>query len=161
MGPFQALDARLYLDVNGQAHPRLLDEACKVVTYVTTGGWIWILATLLAYRLGVPRSGPALLRHHSVSDCFPPGSRSTPSKRTFAAGGLHRRRARARGRQGARQLVIPQRPHLRGLRRGVDPESLLAAARPLFFGVASMLGYSRVFVGAHYPGMWPPARRWA
>jgi hypothetical protein len=24
--------------------------------------------------------------------------------------------------------------------------------RPLFFGVAATLGYSRVFVGAHYPG---------
>jgi hypothetical protein len=28
MGPFQALDARIYLEVNGQARPRLLDEAC-------------------------------------------------------------------------------------------------------------------------------------
>ena len=25
-------------------------------------------------------------------------------------------------------------------------------ARPVFFGVAATLGYSRVFVGAHYPG---------
>ena len=27
-----------------------------------------------------------------------------------------------------------------------------ARTRPLFFGVAATLGYSRVFVGAHYPG---------
>ena len=60
MGPFQALDARLYLEVNGQARPRLLGEACKVLSAVTTGGWICILGTLLAYCLGVPRSAPAL-----------------------------------------------------------------------------------------------------
>jgi hypothetical protein len=60
MGPFQALDARIYLQVNGQTCPRLLDEACKVVSVATTGGWIWILATLLAYWLGVPRSAAAL-----------------------------------------------------------------------------------------------------
>ena len=58
MGPFQALDARLYLEVNGQARPRLLDEACKVLSAVTTGGWIWILGTLLAYRSEDQEVGP-------------------------------------------------------------------------------------------------------
>jgi hypothetical protein len=28
MGPFQALDAHVYLEVNGQTRPRMLDEAC-------------------------------------------------------------------------------------------------------------------------------------
>ena len=48
MGPIQALDAWLYLSVNGQPHPKLLDRLCNLLTIITTGGWIWILATLVA-----------------------------------------------------------------------------------------------------------------
>jgi membrane-associated phospholipid phosphatase len=152
MGPFQALDARLYLEVNGQARPRLLNEACKVVTLVTTGGWIWILATLLAYRLGVPRSGPAL-RAIVPSVTFATWIAEYPVKAYF-----RRRRPFI---DVVRALVVGKEPGSWSFPSGHTCAAFAAAwtlsrywprARPLFFGVAAALGYSRVFVGAHYPG---------
>ena len=150
--PFQALDARLYLEVNGQARPRLLDEACKVVTLVTTGGWIWILGTLLAYRLGVPGSGPAL---RAITPCVLVSTwiAEYPVKAYF-----RRRRPFI---DVVRALVVGKEPGSWSFPSGHTCAAFAAAwilsrywprMRPLFFGGAATLGYSRVFVGAHYPG---------
>jgi undecaprenyl-diphosphatase len=152
MGPFQALDARLYLEVNGQARPRLLDEALKMVSVVTTGGWIWILGTLLAYLLRVPRSGPAL-RAIIPSVTVSTWIAEYPVKAYF-----RRRRPFI---DVVRALVVGKEPGSWSFPSGHTCAAFAAAwtlsrywprARPLFFGVAAALGYSRVFVGAHYPG---------
>ena len=152
MGPFQALDARIYLEVNGQARPRLIDEACKVLTVVTTGGWIWILATLLANWLGVPRSGPAL-RAIIPSVMLSTWIAEYPIKAYF-----RRRRPFI---DVVRALVVGKEPGSWSFPSGHTCAAFAAAwtltrfwprARLLFFGVAATLGYSRVFVGAHYPG---------
>jgi CheY-like chemotaxis protein len=97
MGPFQALDARLYLEVNGQARPRLLDEVCRRRPFID------VVRALVVGK--------------------EPGSWSFPSRHTCAA-------------FAAAWTLSRYWPRL----------------RPLFFGVAATLGYSRVFVGAHYPG---------
>jgi membrane-associated phospholipid phosphatase len=146
MGPFQALDARIYLHVNGQARPRLIDEACKVLSVITTGGWIWILGTLLAYRLRVPRSGQA------VRDMIPCVIVSTwiteyPTKAYF-----RRRRPFI---DVVRALVVGKEPGSWSFPSGHTCAAFAAAwtlsrywpqLRPLFFSVAATLGYSRVFV---------------
>jgi undecaprenyl-diphosphatase len=152
MGPFQALDARIYLEVNGQARPRLIDEACKVLTVVTTGGWIWILVTLLAYWLGVPRSGSAL-RAIIPSVTLSTWIAEYPVKAYF-----RRRRPFI---DVVRALVVGKEPGSWSFPSGHTCAAFAAAwtlsrywprMRPVFFGVAASLGYSRVFVGAHYPG---------
>jgi membrane-associated phospholipid phosphatase len=151
MGPFQALDARIYLEVNGQAHPRLLDEACKVFSLVTTGGWIWTLATLLACWLGVPRSALAL-RAIIPSVMLSTWIAEYPVKAYF-----RRRRPFI---DVVRALVVGKEPGSWSFPSGHTCAAFAAAwtlsrywprSRPLFFGVAAVLGYSRVFVGAHYP----------
>jgi hypothetical protein len=151
MGPIQALDARLYLGVNGQAHPRLLDRACNVLTVVTTGGWIWILGTLLAARLGAPHGGPAL-RAIIPGVIVPTWLVEYPVKRYF-----RRRRPFV---DIVRALVVGKEPGSWSFPSGHTCAAFAAAwilgrywprPRPLFFGVAATVGYSRVYVGAHYP----------
>jgi undecaprenyl-diphosphatase len=152
MGPFQALDARLYLHVNGQAHPRLLDDACNVVTFVTTGGWIWVLGTFVAYLLGVPRSRAAFC---AVAPCVILSTWIVeyPVKAYF-----RRRRPFI---DVVRALVVGKEPGSWSFPSGHTCAAFAAAwivsrywpvTRPLVFGLATALGYSRVFVGAHYPG---------
>ena len=152
MGPVQALDARLYLWVNGQDHPRLLDQACKVVTFATRGGWIWILGTLLAWRLGVPQSGAALR-------AIIPGVVVSTFIAEYPVKAYFRRRRPFI--DVVRALVVGKEPGSWSFPSGHTCAAFAAAwtlsrhwprARPLFFGVAAILGYSRVFVGAHYPG---------
>ncbi|MGI9148748.1 MAG: phosphatase PAP2 family protein [Chloroflexota bacterium] len=152
MGPFQALDARLYLEVNGQARPRLLDQACNVFTVVTTGGWIWIGGTLLAYCLRVPGSGPAL-RAVIPGVLLPTWIAEYPVKAYF-----RRRRPFI---DVVRALVVGKEPGSWSFPSGHTCAAFAAAwtlsrywprPRAVFFGVAAVLGYSRVFVGAHYPG---------
>src|SRR6202022_193360 len=51
MGPLNALDARIYLAVNEAAHPPALDSLAWALALITTGGWIWIIGTLVGYLL--------------------------------------------------------------------------------------------------------------
>jgi undecaprenyl-diphosphatase len=152
MGPFQALDARIYLEVNGQTRPRWLDDACKVVTVATTGGWIWVLGTILANRLGVPGSGPAA-RAVIPSVILSTWIAEYPVKAYF-----RRRRPFI---DVVRALVVGKEPGSWSFPSRHACAAFAAAwilsrywprTRLLFFGVASTLGYSRVYVGAHYPG---------
>jgi undecaprenyl-diphosphatase len=152
MGPIQAIDARLYLAVNGQAHPPLLDAACQVVSTVTTGGWIWILGAFVAWWLKVPASGRAL---RQVIPCVAASTFIVeyPIKAYF-----RRRRPFI---DVVRALVVGKEPGSWSFPSGHTCAAFAAAwslshswprMRMLFFGVAAALGYSRVFVGAHYPG---------
>ena len=151
MGPFQALDARLYLEVNGQSHPRLLDQACNAVSVITTGGWIWILGTLVACRLAVPGSRRAL---QAIVPCVLVATWSAeyPVKAYF-----RRRRPFI---DVVRALVVGKEPGSWSFPSGHTCAAFAAAwilgrywprTRPLFFGIAATVGYSRVYVGAHFP----------
>ena len=152
MGPLQALDARIYLEINGVAHPAWLDDACKLLTIVTTGGWIWIAGTLVAYRMGVPRGRAALC---AVVPCVIGSTwmAEYPVKAYF-----RRRRPFI---DVVRALVVGKEPGSWSFPSGHTCAAFAAAwvlgvywtgMRPLFFAVAAAVGYSRVFVGAHYPG---------
>ncbi len=152
MGPLQALDAWVYLELNGQPHPRLLDDVCKLVTAVTRGGWIWIAGTLLAYCLRVPRSGPALR-------AIIPGVLISTVIAEYPVKAYFRRRRPFIDVVSA--LVVGKQPGSWSFPSGHTCAAFAAAwilSRfwprnwPVFFGVATTLGYSRVFVGAYYPG---------
>jgi undecaprenyl-diphosphatase len=151
MAPLQALDARLYLEVNGHAHPRWLDAACKILTVVSTGGWIWILGVAMANCLNVPGSGPA------VRAIIPAVIGSTwfaeyPTKAYF-----RRRRPFI---DVVRALVVGKEPGSWSFPSGHTCAAFAAAwtlsgfwpgARPALFGGATVVGYSRIYAGAHYP----------
>jgi undecaprenyl-diphosphatase len=119
---------------------------------ITTGGWIWILGSLVAYWLGVPRSRKALQR---IAPCVIVATWSAeyPVKAYF-----RRRRPFI---DVVRALVVGKEPGSWSFPSGHTCAAFAAAwiasrhwprAWPWFFGVATTVGYSRIYVGAHYPG---------
>jgi undecaprenyl-diphosphatase len=152
MGPLNALDARIYLAVNDAPHPGVLDSLGWAIALVFTGGWIWVIGTLVAYLVRVPGSWQAVKR------LLPAVVVATwiieyPIKAFFA-----RRRPFAKIVQA---LVIGKKPGSWSFPSGHTASSFASAwilssvwprRAPLFFGLASLVGLSRVYLGAHYPG---------
>jgi undecaprenyl-diphosphatase len=152
MGPLNGLDARIYMAVNEAPHPPFLDSLAWATAVVTTGGWIWLLATLVAYLLRVPRSWQALKRL-LPSVVIATWTVEYPIKAYF-----RRRRPFV---EIVRALVIGKKPGSWSFPSGHTAASFASAwilssvwrrEAPVFFGLASTVGLSRIYVGAHYPG---------
>jgi undecaprenyl-diphosphatase len=152
MGRFGALDARIYLAINGFPHPDWSDKLAVAVTFWTTGGWIWTGAVLVARLLRVPSAGRALLV------LLPSAAGATwivehPVKAVF-----RRRRPFI---DNVRALVVGKKPGSWSFPSGHTASSFACAwvltsiwprMAPLFYVLASGVGFSRIYVGAHYPG---------
>jgi undecaprenyl-diphosphatase len=152
MGPLNAADARVYLAVNDAPHPGWLDSVAWLVAVLFTGGWIWVVGTLIAYLLRVPRSWVAVTRL-LPSLVIATWTIEYPVKAFF-----RRRRPFVRIVQA---LVIGKKPGSWSFPSGHTGSSFASAwilstiwprRAPLFFGIAATVGFSRVYVGAHYPG---------
>ena len=152
MNPLQALDARLYLAINAAPHPGWLDSLAWALAIVTVGGWVWVIGALFAYLLRVPRSWTA------VATLLPSVVGATwlveyPIKAYF-----RRRRPFV---EIVRALVIGKKPGSWSFPSGHTAASFASAwilstvwprQAPLFATLAAVVGLSRVYVGAHYPG---------
>jgi membrane-associated phospholipid phosphatase len=152
MGPLNALDARVYLEINDAPHPGWLDSMAWLIAVFFTGGWIWVVGTLVAYLLRVPSSWQAVKRL-LPSVVIATWVIEYPIKAFF-----RRRRPFVRIVQA---LVIGKKPGSWSFPSGHTGSSFASAwilssvwpsRAPAFFGVAAMVGFSRVYVGAHYPG---------
>ena len=152
MGPLNALDARIYLEINDAPHPGWLDSLAWLIALLFTGGWIWVIGTLLAYLLRVPNSWRAVKRL-LPSVVIATWIIEYPIKAFF-----RRRRPFVRIVQA---LVIGKKPGSWSFPSGHTASSFASAwilssiwpsRSPAFFGIASTVGLSRVYVGAHYPG---------
>jgi undecaprenyl-diphosphatase len=152
MGPLQRLDARIFLAINGFPHPAWSDRLADDTTTWTNGGWIWVFATLVARAAGVPNSGRALVF------LVPSALAATwivehPVKAFF-----RRRRPFI---DNVRALVVGKKPGSWSFPSGHTASSFACAwalstvwprSAPFFFALASCVGFSRIYVGAHYPG---------
>jgi undecaprenyl-diphosphatase len=152
MGPLNALDAQVYMAVNEAPHPGTLDSLAWALAIVTTGGWIWVIGALVAYLIRVPKSWQAFKR------LLPSVAIATwlieyPIKAYF-----RRKRPFVRI---VRALVIGKKPGSWSFPSGHTGSSFASAwilssvwprRAPVFFGLASTVGFSRIYLGAHYPG---------
>jgi undecaprenyl-diphosphatase len=152
MGPLPALDARVYLAVNEAPHPGALDSLAWSLAIITTGGWIWVIGALVAYLVRVPDSWKAVKRL-LPSVVIATWLIEYPIKAFF-----RRRRPFARI---VEALVIGKRPGSWSFPSGHTGSSFASAwilstvwpkRAPMFFGLASAVGFSRIYLGAHYPG---------
>ena len=152
MGPLNALDARIYLAINDGPHTGALDSLAWGLAIIATGGWIWVIGTLVAYLVRVPSSWLAIKR------LLPSVVLATwiveyPIKAFF-----RRRRPFARI---VEALVIGKKPGSWSFPSGHTASSFASAwilasvwpkRAPVFFTLAGIVGLSRIYLGAHYPG---------
>jgi undecaprenyl-diphosphatase len=152
MGPAQRLDTRLFLAVNTLPHPAWANVLADGITVITTGGWIWLLGLALARLLGVEGSRRAF-RLAAPSVIGATSAVEWPIKALF-----RRRRPFI---DIVRALVIGRRPDGWSFPSGHTAAAFSGAWvlstiwpkwAPIFFGLASTVGFSRIYVGAHYPG---------
>jgi undecaprenyl-diphosphatase len=152
MGPLHALDARVYLAVNEGPRHGTLDTLAWAVAIITTGGWIWVIGALVAYLVRVPDSWTAVKRL-LPSVVIATWLIEYPIKAFF-----RRRRPFARI---VEALVIGKRPGSWSFPSGHTASSfasawILSTVWPkralVFFGLASTVGFTRIYLGAHYPG---------
>jgi undecaprenyl-diphosphatase len=152
MGPAQALDARVYIAINEAPHPGWLDSLAYALAIITMGGWVWVIGALFAYLFRVPRGWQAVMR---LLPCVVGATWVVeyPIKSYF-----RRRRPFV---EIVRALVIGKRPGSWSFPSGHTASSFASAwalstvwprRAPIFFGLAATVGFSRVYVGAHYPG---------
>lgn len=152
LGPVGKLDAGIFLAINSSPHPKWLDTAAHKIALWTNGGWYWAVGVLLARLLSVHGSTRALV------EVLPSVALSTfaveyPLKALF-----RRRRPFI---DVVRALVVGKKPGSWSFPSGHTASAFAGAwvlstvwpkAAPLFFSVAGMVGFSRIYVGAHYPG---------
>jgi undecaprenyl-diphosphatase len=152
MAPLQALDTRAFLAINHLPHTRLSDGFFVTLTNIMNAGGGWLLILLAAAAFDKPR-GPRALRSvlpplwmttiiveypvkfyfrrqrpfidivQAVAVGRKPGTYSFPSGHTASA-------------FAGALLLTRQYPHL----------------VPLWYTIAALTGFSRTYLGAHYPG---------
>jgi undecaprenyl-diphosphatase len=150
--PLDALDARLFLAINHLPHTRLLNRFFYTITFVFTGGAAWyaLMAILLVVR---PRLGWRIVRESLLPLVIATSLVEHPVKRYF-----RRRRPFI---DVIQAIVIGKKPGTWSFPSGHSATAFAGAwlfgcyfrrLRPLFYTIASLVAFSRIYLGDHYPG---------
>jgi membrane-associated phospholipid phosphatase len=152
MGRLQALDTAVFLGINRLPHPHVANVLADGITLITTGGWIWLIGLGAARLAGVPCSRGTF---RMAAPCIIGATSAVewPIKSLF-----RRKRPFI---DVVRALVVGRRPDGYSFPSGHTAAAFSGAwimstvwphRAPVFFGLASCVGFSRIYVGAHYPG---------
>src|SRR6266545_212222 len=152
MKPYQALDARLFLAVNHLPHPPPLNASMSFVTRIMNAGFGWILGLVVAAAVDRRRGRQALLQ------VLPPLWFATMTVEYPIKYYFRRRRPFA---DIVQAIAVGKKPGTYSFPSGHSAAAFAGAwllrrhyprLTPLWYAIAGLVGFSRIYLGAHYPG---------
>jgi membrane-associated phospholipid phosphatase len=152
MRPYNKLDARLFLAVNQMPHPPALNQAMYALTSVMNAGFGWVLL-LLAFKLAGGKRGK-----HALYQVLPPLWFATMSVEYPIKHYFRRRRPFY---DIVQAIAVGKKPGGYSFPSGHSAAAFAGAwlmwhhfprLAPLWYLVAALTAFSRVYLGAHYPG---------
>ncbi len=152
MEPYQSVDTRIFLAINGLPHPPLANQAMSALTNVMNAGTGWIVVLACAAVVD-RRRGLRALRQVPPPLWLATMAVEFPIKYYF-----RRRRPFI---DLVQAIAVGKKPGTYSFPSGHSAASFAGAwllcrhyprLAPLWYSVASLVGFSRVYLGAHYPG---------
>jgi undecaprenyl-diphosphatase len=152
LGPLQAVDAFAFVQINQLPHTRLSDRLMTRLSWVMTSGTGWLLFLLLATLVDRQR-GWKSLRAVAPALWLATATVEHPIKKWF-----RRRRPFV---SLVEAIIVGRKPGSYSFPSGHSAAAfagalLLAREYPGgargFFGLAWLVAFSRIYLGAHYPG---------
>ncbi|MFL5807400.1 MAG: phosphatase PAP2 family protein [Roseiflexaceae bacterium] len=152
MKPYQALDARLFLAVNHLPHKPLGNRLMYAFTMIMTFGWGWVLGLVVAALLNRRRGRQALLQ------VLPPLWFATMTVEYPIKYYFRRRRPFI---DIVQAIAVGRKPGSYSFPSGHSAAAFAGAwllsrhyprLAPLWFAIAALTGFSRIYLGVHYPG---------
>ena len=152
MKPYQALDARVYLAINHLPHTQLTNQLMYGLTVIMNGGFGWIAGLVAAAMLDKRRGRQALLQ------ILPPLWFATMTVEYPIKYYFRRKRPFI---DIVQAIAVGKKPGTFSFPSGHSAAAFAGAwllsrhypeLRPLWYSIASTVGFSRVYLGAHYPG---------
>jgi undecaprenyl-diphosphatase len=152
MKPYQAIDARLYLAINHLPHTPLTNWLMYFVTMSMNGGFGWLLGLTLAALIDRKRGRQALLQ------TVPPLWLATMTVEYPIKYYFRRRRPFV---DVIQAIAVGKKPGTFSFPSGHSAAAFAGAwllrrhyprHTPLWYAIAGLVGFSRIYLGAHYPG---------
>jgi undecaprenyl-diphosphatase len=152
MKPYQAVDARMYLAINHLPHTPLANRLMYGLTTIMTGGFGWVLGLTIAALLDRKRGRQALLQ------ITPPLWFATMTVEYPVKYYFRRRRPFV---DIVQAIAVGKKPGTFSFPSGHSAAAfagawLLSRHYPrlaaLWYLIAGLVGFSRIYLGAHYPG---------
>jgi undecaprenyl-diphosphatase len=152
MKPLQAIDARLFLAVNHLPHPLWMNQAMYGLTLIMNGGWGWVIG-LVGAAICDKRRGLQALHQVVPPLWFATMTVEYPIKYYF-----RRRRPFI---DIVQAIAVGRKPGTWSFPSGHSAAAFAGAwllrrhypkLAGLWYAIAALVGFSRIYLGAHYPG---------